>query len=119
MNVAFRDEGTHLVALCDGVWDPVALTDIAHRIEARAVHLSHDKLLIDCTHVSAPSGEIYRHLAGEDIANILSPSFRVAVLYRRGLINRVAERVALSRGATVLVSHEMAELHAWLLEPRA
>jgi hypothetical protein len=115
MNVVFRNDGTHLHAVCEGVWDPIALTDVARQIRATADRMSHDKVLIDWTGVSAPSDYTHRIFAGEDVASILSPPLRVAVLNRKVMIRKVAEDVALSRGASMLVHHDHAHLVDWLL----
>src|SRR5215471_10343872 len=63
MNVFFRNDGTHLHIVCEGVWDPIELTDVARQIRVTADQMSHDKLLIDWTGVSAPSDHTYRILA--------------------------------------------------------
>jgi hypothetical protein len=81
--------------------------------------MSHDKLLIDWTGVSAPSDNTYRIFAGQDIASILSPPLRVAVLNRKVVINKLTENVALSRGASMLIHHDHAHLVDWLLRVSA
>jgi hypothetical protein len=115
MNVVFRNDGTHLHVVCEGVWDPIAVTDVARQIRATADRVSHDKVLIDWTDVSAPSDNTYRIFAGEDIASILSPPLRVAVLNRKVVITKLVENVALSRGASMLTHHDQAHLVDWLL----
>ena len=119
MNVFFRNDGTHLHVVCEGVWDPIELTDVARQIRVTADQMSHDKLLIDWSGVSAPSDNTYRILAGHDIARILSPPLRVAVLNRKVVINKLTENVAVSGGATMLTHHDHRHLVDWLLRAPA
>jgi len=117
MEVMFRDEGTYLLAVCQGTWDPVAVTEAAKRILSHAKQLSHDRLLIDWMQISAPASEELRRLAGEDVAFTFAPPMRVGILYRESLITGVAEKVAASYGANILIAHDQACLVSWLLTP--
>jgi hypothetical protein len=66
--------------------------------------------MMEMTDVGEPSPASFRHLAGEDIARILSPPLRVAILNRRPVINGIVERVATSLGAQLRISHDEAEV---------
>jgi hypothetical protein len=119
MDVMFRDEGTHLVAVCQGTWDPVAVTEAAKRILTHAKQLSHDRLLIDWMQISAPASEEFRRLAGEDVAFTFAAPMRVGILYRENLISGVAQKVATDYGANILITHDQAHLVSWLIQATA
>lgn len=115
MNIVFTNAGTHLDVACEGVWDPVEVTETLRMIRAKAEELTINRLLIDWSRVSAPKDSMFRVYSGEDAATFFPPPLRTAVLQRKAQINKVAEKVALSRGADVLVHHDRSHLLAWLL----
>jgi hypothetical protein len=116
INIRFRDEGTYVVAVCQGKWEPDTVTEAATRIRDFAVELSHNRILIDWRNVPGPITSLHRFMAGEVVARILTPPFRVAVLAQKELINKLAETTAVNRGALFLVSHDEQDLLRWLLE---
>ena len=114
MDATFIDCRTHLLAVCEGVWDPVEVTDVLRRIGAEARRVGQHRLLIDWRGVSMPAGDHFRAMAGEDAGRHLGPPLRVAVLTRRPLINRVAERAAVDAGVDGRVHHDLDEALRWL-----
>jgi hypothetical protein len=116
INVLFRDEGTHLVAVCEGEWGIDALTTALTEMRDMATQLSHTRILIDWRNVPGPIKFSHRFMAGEEVARILHFPFRVAVLSMEDVINKLAETTAVNRGALFFVSHDEQELLRWLLE---
>jgi hypothetical protein len=114
MDAVYSDQITHLMVVCEGVWDPVDVTDIARRTRAVADELGRGRVFVDWFAISAPVDDRARVYSGEDIATFLTP-LKIAVFSRKAVITRVGESVALSRGARVLVHHDRDHLLKWLL----
>ena len=114
MEATFIDSQTHLLVVCEGVWDPIAVTDVLARIGAEARRLGHRRLLIDWRGVSMPASDHFRAMAGEDAIKHLGPPLRVGVLVRRTLINKVAERAVVDGGVDAWVHHDLGEVLRWL-----
>ena len=114
VNISFRNEGTHLVAVCEGVWESAATTDIILRVRDEARRTSQTKILADWRNVSAPRIELDRYLVGESVAKVLSFHFKVAALYPKNLINKLAENTAVNRGGRLFVCSDEDEAYRWL-----
>ena len=116
INIRFRDEGTHLVAVCEGEWGLDALTKTLTELRDMATQLGHTRILVDWRKIPGPIKFSHRFIAGEEVARILHHPFRVAVLEEEEVINKLAETTAVNRGALFLVSHDEQGLLHWLLE---
>lgn len=116
LEITFKDVGTHLVAVCVGDWESDTVTKALTRIREMAAQLSQTRIFIDWRNIPGPIKYSHRFMAGEEVARILPPPFRVATLAEKELINKLAEATAVNRGAIFLVSHDEQELLQWLLE---
>lgn len=119
MDVSFREEDTHLVVRCRGEWEPAITKEIIRRIRNKAEQTSNTRIFVDCLDVAAPSKEFHRYLAGIYIAKMLPPPFKTAVLYRKELITKFSEDVAVNRGGSLFVCSNEEEALDWLLNANA
>ena len=116
IDIQFRDEGTHLVVVCQGKWELDTVSKAATAIRDMATQISHTRILVDWRNVPGPVTYLHRFRAGEEIARILPPPFRVAALSSVEIINKITEDTAVDRGALYFVSHDEQDLLRWLLE---
>ena len=115
MNVTFQDEDTHLVAVCEGKWEPEAVAQAIECIRDEAIRTSHRRILVDWYGVSPPGSESHRFQAGEAVANMLPLPVKLAALGKKELINKLAENTARNRGASIHVCSDEKEALDWLL----
>jgi len=57
-----------------------------------------------------------RFFLGEEIAKVLGPKIKLAVVWPKKDINKFAENVAVNRGARVIAASEISEAEKWLLD---
>ena len=115
MKVTFQDADTHLVAVCEGKWEPDAVAEAVGSIKEEALRSSHRRILVYWLGVSPPPTERHRFLAGEAVAEMLPHPFKLAVLGKEALINKLGENTARNRGASVHVCSDEKEALTWLL----
>jgi len=74
------------------------------------------KILLDAHNVTYTNlSTMDRFYIGENIAQVLGPKIKLAVLLPKEHINKFAENVAVNRGGKVFVSHLFEEAEDWLL----
>lgn len=116
MQLIFKDFETYLSVTCEGLWDPIDVTRAIQEVKVQAERRQLFRVFVDWGAVSDPSTDCsYKALAGEDVARLLPPPFRVAVYDRRARINKVAEGTARGQGAHIMVHHDPLLLKDWLL----
>lgn len=86
------------------------IEDIAYS----AKKLAYRKVLINAYELSAPPSDIYRYVAGENLAKHFGSEIKVAILYKEELLNNLTENTARNRGANVLITSNETEAINWL-----
>jgi hypothetical protein len=112
---SFAKKENYLLMTVTGVYakeDFMAFADIIlHGCEKENVK----KVLLDAHNVSYTDlSTMDRFYIGENIANVIGPKIKLAVLLPKEHINKFAENVAVNRGGKVFVSHLIEEAEDWL-----
>jgi hypothetical protein len=116
VEASFAVEADHLVVRIQGKADPESITEVLRRVKDLALEESLARILIDTTRVERPLPRVTGFLAGESIAGILPPPFKVAVVSPMSPhARRLAEDAAINRGANVMATNNEQEALDWLL----
>ena len=74
------------------------------------------KVLVDTLHVTSTNvATMDRFYMGENIAKVLGPKIKLAVVWHKEHINKFAENVAVSKGGNLFVTHSFEDAEDWLL----
>lgn len=107
-------EDDHLMLKASGDFDINLILEHMHRVVLKASIENRTRVLIDALSLSAPRADFHRYLVGKQLAEVLPPDFRIAVLYPEAHITKLAENAAVNRGAQLLVTHDREEALRWL-----
>lgn len=75
---------------------------------------SLDKALIDLRDIHGPISILDRYELGKEIARVIGPKIKVAVVAQMNLINYLMENSAVNRGAKIRVFTEIKKALEWL-----
>jgi hypothetical protein len=119
IDLSFQEQSNFLLVVISGQYDPVVVRETLEAIKERATQTNAIRILIDAFDLSAPTAEFARYMAGLAFAELFPYPFRVAVLYKRELINKFAENTAVNRGASFHVCSDKDYAIRWLLDELA
>jgi len=119
MELSFKIEDDYLYAHVCGQWEIDTTQKALIEIQAKATEAKLTRILIDCLELSPPQSEMARYSAGETIATIFGPPYKVVVVIKAEIINKFAENVAINRGANFLVVDDLAVGLEWLLSKQS
>jgi hypothetical protein len=113
--VAFEPNPGYLRVTVHGAYPSTSYPDLLRSILDEASKIGATRILIDCLGLPAPPSEMARFNLGVEIAALFGGRFRIAILYRRDLINKFTEDAAVNRGANLRVTSEETDAVEWLL----
>jgi hypothetical protein len=117
MQASFTVEASHLVVMCQGKADLHSISGVLRSTKSLALRESRKCILIDTTSIDRPIQGIVQFLAGETVAALLPPPFRVALLGPKGPADEsLLQLTATNRGANLHVSDNEQEALDWLLK---
>ncbi|MCB9640609.1 MAG: hypothetical protein H6727_17065 [Myxococcales bacterium] len=111
----FEDRGKHLYAQISGPYPEEEIEDVLWKMRKEAEALGLPSLLIDAMRLDTPRHDLFRFVVGRHIAEIFGQKFRVAIVFPKHLINKLAENTAVNRGALLQVCGSEEEALQWLL----
>ena len=114
METQFFDQGDILLVVCKGEWIPDGVTRMLEGVREKTLALNQSRVLLDWRGVSKPEKNYYRIRGGVEVAEIVPRHVRLAVVYHQALINKLAENVAVNRGAGFRVCGDWDEAMGWL-----
>ena len=117
MEFSFQETADYLTITATGPWTTSEMPWQIERIKDEAESRNYRLLLIDLLNIDYPENETTRFISGENVAKLLPPPFRIAVLSTPEKINRFGENVAVNRGAVMTVFSDKTTALNWLLEP--
>jgi len=116
IQIDFIDEAEYLLVELSGEWDDTHEgVEINHLVSERAKDRGNKLILVDRRNLSEPITQNARYAAGETIAKLFGPPFRIAFVLPHDEMTTFGEDVAVNRGATVRVFSDMEEAKRWLL----
>ena len=98
-----------------GEWEANPAIHALGRIRDTAAANQLTRILIDCAGLSPPRTETDRFYTGEAIARVLKYPYRSVAILPATMINKLAENVAVNRGARFFVTHDEEAALQWLL----
>jgi hypothetical protein len=105
----------HVRITAERSWTVERVHQAIERAKAEAAQLGTKRLFFDLRAWDRPSSQMVRFDSGLLVSELLDPSYRIAALARKDVVNYFAETVAANRGARLKVFTDEAEALAWLL----
>lgn len=116
LDLSFEDTGDYLVVGAKGEWTREGADEGFQHVSQKARSLGRNRILLDVRELSAPQYEMDRFEAGEAIANLFPPPFKVVAVRTVEKMSKFAENVAVNRGAHAIVLTDIDEAVRWLTE---
>ena len=114
--LSFRVRAGYLRATCRGEYPSSTYREMLAAIRDKARRSKRSRILIDAFALPAPAKEFDRIWVGEAIAQIFGTKFKLAILFKPELINKLAEHTAVGLGARVLVTGDEGFALEWLMD---
>jgi hypothetical protein len=112
--VKFKMRPNYLLVQFTGELTTKNAFDSIERIRYEADQKNYKLILLDLRGVTNLISEMTRFYAGEKIANVFRHDYKIAVFMLNENINKLAETVALNRGANFKVFDSEHEAIQWL-----
>jgi hypothetical protein len=116
MNIVFEDATDYLIVRVEGEWTTDTMHEAIKNTAKEARKRGFQHIFADCRKLHAPETALLRFKAGQDVAQHFAHDLKLAVLYPKDLINKLAENVAVSWGAFMAVFFDLDEALSWLKE---
>jgi len=116
--VTFQRETGYLRVTCCGPFPSTTYREILDSILRQAADSGDTRVLLDGRALSAPT-QVDRFDVGVAVAELFRGRIKLAVLFPRHLITKLAETVAVNRGASVLVVSDEEDALRWLVGKNA
>jgi hypothetical protein len=115
LSVSFENHSDYFSVRLSGSIDPNEVTRVLDEVKNEADRNGQRRVFVDMRGVALPTGDMFRYIAGEHIAKVMSPPYKLVLLGDTRTINRFAENVAVNRGADLKVFDDDKAALQWLL----
>src|SRR5689334_4618549 len=110
----YKHQGNYLLVESDEPYSLAMFFTTIHEVAGRCQQDGLKKALIDITKMVGDPSIIDRYETGVEIAKYWGRNLQVAAIAREGMINYLAETVAVNRGARFKVFWQKSEAMEWL-----
>lgn len=114
LEIEYRIMPEYLAVIGRGTWTRSNGRKLIEAIREEAEKCQKNKILLDLVEFSPPDQEVTRFYNGVDFATILPPPFKVAIIGKKEMINRLGENAAVNRGAWIKVTSDENTALEWL-----
>ena len=114
-----EEQPDHLLVRVEGEWQMQRLLKMLDEVSVVCRQLGYLSVLIDCREVRGHLSEADRYLSGTRMAEKFGKIRLAALLSKDAAMTKFAERVAVARGAAVLVTKDPDEAQRWLRGDRS
>lgn len=107
------DRYVHVAA--EQPWTTDSALRLVENAKEKAEQMKVHRILLDLRLWESPTTDLVRYDSGMNVAELLRPPYRVAVLAKKAHVNHFAENVAVNRGAMLKIFFDETSALEWLL----
>lgn len=109
-----QNKGDYLLVEISGPYSLEMLMSAVHEVADQCRKESLNKVLIDLRNMDGDPSILDRYQIGVEIASIWGPRYKVAVIARTEIVNKMTENTAVNRGAKFMVTPDANRALEWL-----